>query len=74
MSIACTICGTWYSTAGSDRLDICPTCWEANFAGAQPPLDWAAPQVEGTVTLTPRQVQALHRMHQRGQAREDTPC
>ena len=83
--ICCTVCGDWYPHSGRDRLDICDGCWP-NFAGASPPLDVHAPMarealeayveapVETGHPLTPRQVQALARMHvywQRRQA-EDT--
>ena len=59
MSICCTVCGSWYLTRGSDRLDICPDCFAANFAGAQPPLDLGAPPPPEALTLSPRDLAAL---------------
>ena len=87
MAIMCTVCSEWYPAAGRDTLDICPTCLDKNFSGAWPPLDWAAPRVETArenleacvrasdasrqITLSPRQVQAMRRMHERWAARSD---
>ena len=73
MAIIDTVCGTWYQRPGRDTLDICPDCVSQNFAGAQPPLDWAAPVASETITITPRQVQAMHRMHERWAARSARP-
>ena len=78
-SSSCTVCGTWYDGVGISRYDVCTDCWRHNFAGA---LDLHAPSareaLEAYVStpppLTPRQVQALARMHaywQRRQAGED---
>lgn len=83
--IICTICSLWYPQEARDTIDICPTCLDKNFSGAWPPLDWAAPRVETArdaleayvdsvprqITLTPRQVQAMRRMHERWAARSD---
>jgi len=66
MSIACTVCGLWYTAPGRDTLDICPPCFRANFAGAQPPLDLRAPSaraaLEDYVDATLRQEQARRRL------------
>ena len=57
MSICCTVCGEWYPTRDLDTLDICPECFAANFAQAQPPLDLAPPPPP--LTLSPRDLAAL---------------
>ena len=80
MAICCTVCGGWYEHPGRDTLDICEGCWP-NFSGASPPLAWPEVSarealeayVSSGVTLTPRQVQALWRMHLR-QAGEEDGC
>ena len=80
----CTVCGFWYPGCRIDRLDICEPCYTANFAGASPPLDIHASlarealeaYVYTTHQMTPRQAQALARMHvdwPRRQAGEDAP-
>lgn len=78
--LMCTICGLWYPQVGRDTLDICTSCWQENFAGSQE-LRVDAPTVSETLeasalasrllTLTPRQVQAMRRMHERWAARSD---
>ena len=78
--ICCVICGLWYPADARDRLDICLPCVELNFAGN--PLD--APDAREALEayvypdhqMTPRQAQALARMHvywQRRQAGERLP-
>ena len=78
MALCCTVCGTWYPSAGLDRLDICTPCLDLNFSGAQPPLDPCAPRdppaldvsaraaleafVDNAHAMTPRQVEAMRRM------------
>ena len=69
--ICCVVCGEWYTRPGRNTLDICDSCYLENFSGAQPPLDWAAPVVRETLTLSPRQVQAMRRLHERWAARSD---
>ena len=81
MALCCTVCGCWYDRPGRDTLDICEPCYQANFARAELPLDWAAPGARETLeayvdssrqlTLTPRQVDAMRRMHERWAARSD---
>ena len=79
----CDICGEWYLSAVRDPLELCDGCLP-NFAGAQPPLDIHTPMAREALEayvypdhqITPRQAQALARMHvdwQRPQAGEDTP-
>jgi hypothetical protein len=67
----CTVCGLWYPSAGSDRLDLCMDCWQANFAGAQPSPTPHTPTREalhayvdaaGPYTLTPRQAEAMSQL------------
>ena len=70
MAICCTICGQWYPQVGRDTLDICGPCWQANFHGSQE-LRVDAPSVAEAITLTPRQVQAMRRMHERWAARSE---
>jgi hypothetical protein len=68
--LVCTVCGLWYPSAGSDRLDICGDCWHANFAGAQPSVDRRDPcareileaYVDSAHPMTSRQTQALARL------------
>ena len=88
MFLPCSVCGESYRMTGThnrDRLDMCMPCFDKNFSGASPPLDVHTPMarealdayveapVETGHQLTPRQVQALARMHvywQRRQAGE----
>ena len=79
--LMCTICGLWCPQVGRDTLDICPDCYTQNFAESQE-LRVDAPSVRETleayvdsaprqITLTPRQVQAMRRMHERWAARSE---
>jgi hypothetical protein len=86
--LCCSVCGDWYPHVGSDRLDICRDCWQANFAGAQPSLDPTAyvpagPEARAALDaflnsqhhLPPRQRSAMARLaaEWRRQEAEDTP-
>ena len=70
--VICTVCGEWYPMHGRDVLDICPPCWDNNFAQANPPLDGPALEVP-ELRLSPRQVSQLLRIHSRTQRRQEEP-
>lgn len=82
MSISCTICGMWYATPDRDTIDICPDCFLTNFSGAMPALDPCGPAARAaleayvTAPVTPRQGQALRRLHERWahQAQGEAPA
>lgn len=86
--ICCTVCGSWYPLVGHDRLDICPSCAELNFAGAQPSLDPTAhvpagPEARAALDaflgsrhpMPPRERSAIARLAEvwRRQEAEETP-
>ena len=88
MDVRCVICDELYPHVYPDTLEICATCYDKNFAGAQPSLDPtehvpAGPEARAGLDafldsqhqMTPRQVQAMARLQAewRRQAQEDTP-
>lgn len=68
--MSCAVCGEWYDRPDRDTLDICPDCYTRNFAQSQE-LREDAPVVTPSLTLTPLQVQAMRRLHERWQARSE---
>jgi hypothetical protein len=70
MSISCSICGELYLPTARWREDICDPCFAENFRASDELRIHA--EIEPTsLTLTPRQVQALTRIAQRHRQEED---
>jgi hypothetical protein len=85
--ITCTVCSEEYWPTGRWRDDICPGCFDANFAASQELRVEDAPVTDAqreadhrryveacqaaTPSLTPRQVEAMRRMAERWRHEED---
>ena len=69
------MCGTWYAGEDTSRQDLCPDCFDHNFAGAHPPTDvWRLPHAaqaledyvlalnNSQIARTPHQVAAMQEL------------
>jgi len=70
MSLICTVCGDAYLPTSRWREDICDPCFAENFRASDELR--VRGEVEPTsLTLSPRQVQAMRRIAERHQHEED---
>jgi hypothetical protein len=71
--VTCTVCGELYWPTERWREDICDPCFAENFRASDELRVQGEVEIGGSLTLTPRQVQALTRIAQRHRQEEDTP-
>lgn len=66
-SLTCTVCGEPYLPSGRWQDDTCPECFRENFQHSDELRVQGEVEPGGSLTLTPRQVQAMRRIAARHQ-------
>jgi hypothetical protein len=69
--VICTVCGDAYWPTARWREDICDPCFQDNFRASDELRVQGEVEIGGSLTLTPRQVQAMRRIAERHQHEED---